>query len=60
VEFLQHALERDGFLPADSIDGVFGPLTAELVKAFQTRHGLTADGVVGPATWSVVHDVMAA
>jgi chitosanase len=60
VELLQHALAREGLLPESAIDGVFGPLTATLVKQFQANHGLTADGIVGPATWSIVHDVMAA
>lgn len=33
------------------IDGIFGPKTAEAVKDFQSKHGLTPDGVVGPLTW---------
>jgi len=33
------------------IDGVFGPLTTEAVKDFQSKHGLAPDGVVGPLTW---------
>jgi peptidoglycan hydrolase-like protein with peptidoglycan-binding domain len=31
-------------------DGVFGPITREHVVKFQTHHGLTADGIVGPTT----------
>lgn len=33
-------------------DGNFGSGTAAATKTFQTKHGLTADGVVGPKTWS--------
>lgn len=31
-------------------DGIFGKLTEDAVKAFQKKNGLTADGIVGPAT----------
>jgi hypothetical protein len=33
-------------------DGVFGSMTATKAQAFQSTHGLTADGVVGPRTWA--------
>ena len=32
----------------------FGPKTEAAVKAWQSAHGLTADGIVGPATWAKI------
>jgi murein DD-endopeptidase MepM/ murein hydrolase activator NlpD len=32
--------------------GPFGPMTHAAVVAFQKKHGLLADGIVGPLTWS--------
>lgn len=33
-------------------DGTFGTGTVAAVKSYQGSHGLTPDGVVGPATWN--------
>jgi peptidoglycan hydrolase-like protein with peptidoglycan-binding domain len=35
-------------------DRIYGTQTKRAVKRFQHRHGLTADGVVGPATWAAL------
>ncbi len=34
-----------------AVDGIFGPRTESSVIAFQRIFGLTADGIIGPATW---------
>lgn len=36
-----------GIIPAD---GIFGPGTEKIVKRWQSMHGLTPDGIVGPNT----------
>lgn len=35
-------------------DGIFGEKTEDAVKAFQKKHGLTVDGIVGPKTWAAM------
>jgi len=43
-------------IPSVTQDGVFGNQTAQAVIAFQQTMGLTADGVVTPATWNALYD----
>jgi peptidoglycan hydrolase-like protein with peptidoglycan-binding domain len=40
------------FLKLRNVDGIFGPETEAATLLFQTRNGLTADGIVGPQTWA--------
>jgi predicted chitinase len=49
VRKLQRRLKALGY-DVGSVDGVFGASTDRCLKAFQRDHGLSADGVVGPAT----------
>jgi lysozyme family protein len=49
VVWLQEHLAAAG--QAVAVSGVFGLHTLRAVQAFQTRHRLTADGIVGPETW---------
>lgn len=52
VQQLQQLLKKHGAQIA--VDGVFGSRTLMSVRAFQKRHGLTVDGIVGPATWAAL------
>ncbi|GIG68027.1 peptidoglycan-binding domain-containing protein [Phytomonospora endophytica] len=51
----QSILAVDGFLTANksTISGSFGTQTRDATKAWQTARGLSADGKVGDATWSM-------
>jgi hypothetical protein len=54
VVILQNLLVEKGYMDRDYVDGDFGPGTDAAVKQFQTDNSLTADGIVGPATWQVL------
>ncbi|BAZ47709.1 peptidoglycan binding domain-containing protein [Nostoc sp. NIES-4103] len=49
VRALQEQLRVAGFYYGNAT-GIFGPITEEAVKRFQTAYKLDVDGVVGPAT----------
>lgn len=35
-------------------DGLFGAMTADITKEYWTANGLSADDIVGPATWAQI------
>ncbi len=49
VRNIQSRLRSWGYY-SYTVDGIYGTRTAEAVKSFQRKHGLTADGICGPAT----------
>ncbi len=44
VRYLQSRLNLE-------IDGIYGPQTEDAIKKFQRENRLTADGIIGPASW---------
>lgn len=48
VKALQTALNKEGY--SLDVDGSFGPATEAAVKDYQSKNGLSADGLVGPQT----------
>lgn len=63
VKEVQRRLKQWGYY-AGRVDGVFGSATKKAVIAFQKKNGLTADGIVGKATYRALgmtasYDVLA-
>lgn len=52
VRTIHHLLAPAGYRL--EVDGAFGSNTASATEAFQKRHGLQADGIVGPNTWNAL------
>lgn len=55
VTQLQFFLSRSG--SGVKIDGIFHIGTRNAVKAFQRKHDLEPDGIVGPKTWTKLLEV---
>lgn len=53
VREVQTRLKNWGYYTG-SVDGIFGPITAEAVRFFQRRNGLVVDGIVGPRTAAAI------
>lgn len=50
---IQTRLRRYGYLVA--VDGKLGPKTTAGITSFQSRFGLTPDGICGPQTWTALY-----
>ena len=57
VQFWLNTLAQyDSAIPSVTVDGVYGTATANAVRAFQRKYGLTVDGIVGQTTWKELYD----
>jgi len=52
---IQGNLNILGASPPLTVDGNLGPMSVAAIKAFQTAHGLTADGIAGPQTKTALY-----
>jgi peptidoglycan hydrolase-like protein with peptidoglycan-binding domain len=53
IRSLQYLLRQHGHGEV-VVDGIFGPITAAAVRAFQQSRGLAVDGIVGNETWPAI------
>lgn len=59
VKLAQQRLNAHGAAPQLAVDGQFGAKTKAAAVAFQRKHKLSADGIIGPATWAALLKVPA-
>ncbi len=62
VTYIQSLLQRLRTdyqnIPQIAVDGIFGSLTKEAVRAFQRNVGLSDDGIVGRDTWNALNNAL--
>lgn len=58
IRDIQQQLAARGYTPGP-IDGIWGRQTMAAVRAFQARHGLEPDGIVGPLTLAALFQAAA-
>jgi hypothetical protein len=58
VVLWQSILASEHLLDLSETDGDFGPRTRDATITWQKRYGLSADGMVGDATWSKADDLL--
>lgn len=56
VVLIQNRLNEIGY-NAGTADGFFGQTTHNAAVAFQTDHGLDADGVIGESSWNILFNL---
>ena len=56
VQFWLNTLSQyESSIPSITVDGIYGTLTANAVRAYQRFAGLTVDGIVGRTTWNSLY-----
>lgn len=56
VVAIQMIVDSQEICASLNIDGDFGPATLNGVKCFQREYNITADGIVGPQTWTTMRN----
>ncbi len=57
VQVLQQKLRELGYFDYPQNTGIYGTITVEAVRAFQSDHGLSSVGVVGPETRALLNSL---
>jgi len=57
VRGLQEYLQSIGY-PNVKVDGIYGPITEQAVRGFQTSNGLSPDGIFGPRSIGAISSIV--